>query len=122
MTLHGDTRTDNYAWLRDDRREDQQVLAHLNAENDFCLQQLKPQQALQAQLLTEIVERIPARDHSVPYVKSGYRYQSRYEEGNEYTLYTRQPADTVTPEVWETLLDGNQRAADSEFYTRWRGH
>ncbi|MCK8339532.1 oligopeptidase B, partial [Erwinia amylovora] len=37
--------------------------------------------------------------------------------GNEYTLYTRQPADTFTPEVWETLMDGNQRAADSEFYT-----
>ncbi|UXK10867.1 prolyl oligopeptidase family serine peptidase [Erwinia pyrifoliae] len=117
MTLHGDTRTDNYYWLRDDRHEDPQVLAHLSAENDFCLQQLQPQQALQAQLLKEIVGRIPARDHSVPYVKSGFRYQSRYEEGNEYTLYTRQPADTLTPEVWDTLLDGNQRAADSEFYT-----
>ncbi|TDT02262.1 S9 family peptidase [Erwinia rhapontici] len=117
MTLHGDTRIDNYYWLRDDEREAPEVLAYLRAENDYCQQQLLPQQALQAELLQEIIDRIPARDHSVPYVKRGYRYQSRYEEGNEYTIYARQPADTTTPEHWDTLLDGNQRAADHEFYT-----
>ena len=117
MTLHGDTRTDNYYWMRDDDREDPQILAHLRAENDYCKAALQPQQALQEQLLKEIVDRIPRRDHSVPYVKKGYRYQSRYEEGHEYTLYTRQPADTATPETWDTLLDGNERAADSDFYT-----
>lgn len=117
MSLHGDTRTDNYYWLRDDERENPQVLAHLRAENDYCKAALLPQQALQDQLLKEIVERILQRDHSVPYVKKGYRYQSRYEKGNEYTLYTRQPAETATPDVWDTLLDGNERAADSEFYT-----
>ena len=117
MTLHGDTRIDNYYWLRDDERTAPEVLAYLRAENDYCQQQLAPQKALQAELLQELIERIPARDHSVPYVKKGYRYQSRYEEGNEYTIYARQPADTATPERWDTLLDGNQRAADSEFYT-----
>lgn len=117
MTLHGDTRIDNYYWLRDDEREAPEVLAYLRAENDYCQQQLLPQQALQAELLQEIIDRIPARDHSVPYVKRGYRYQSRYEEGNEYTIYARQPADTNTPDRWDTLLDGNLRAADHEFYT-----
>ncbi|MTD25658.1 prolyl oligopeptidase family serine peptidase [Erwinia sorbitola] len=117
MTLHGETRIDNYYWLRDDERQAPEVLEYLRAENDYCQQQLLPQQALQAELLQEIIERIPARDHSVPYVKKGYRYQSRYEEGNEYTIYARQPADTETPEAWNTLLDGNLRAADHEFYT-----
>lgn len=117
MTLHGDTRIDNYYWLRDDDREAPDVLAYLRAENDYCEQQLQPQQALQKALLQEIIDRIPARDHSVPYVKRGYRYQSRYEEGNEYTIYARQPADTATPGQWTTLLDGNLRAAGHEFYT-----
>ncbi|MBD8213247.1 S9 family peptidase [Erwinia persicina] len=117
LSLHGDTRTDHYYWLRDDEREDPEVLAYLREENAFCEQQLQPQKTLQAELLQEIIDRIPARDHSVPYVKRGYRYQSRYEEGNEYTIYARQPAETTTPEQWDTLLDGNLRAEGHEFYT-----
>ena len=117
MTLHGETRTDNYYWMRDDERADPEVLAWLQAENDYGQQLLAPQQALQAELLKEIVDRIPPRDQSVPYVKRGWRYQSRFEEGNEYAIHSRQPADTATPEQWQTLVDGNQRAADSEFYT-----
>ncbi|MGE9549946.1 prolyl oligopeptidase family serine peptidase [Erwinia amylovora] len=117
MTLHGETRTDNYYWLRDDRREDPAVLDYLHAENDYAKGVMASQQALQERVLKEIVDRIPPRDHSVPYVKNGYRYQRRYDEGNEYAIYTRQPENTATPGHWDVLLDGNQRAAHSEFYT-----
>lgn len=116
MTQHGDTRCDNYYWLRDDQREDPEIIAWLQEENEYGDKLLEPQKALQAELLQEIVDRIPPRDQSVPYVKNGYRYQSRYEEGNEYAIYSRQPAETATPEQWETLVDANQRAAESEFY------
>ncbi|MEM6159053.1 prolyl oligopeptidase family serine peptidase [Erwinia sp. P6884] len=117
MRLHGETRTDNYYWLRDDSREDPDVLDYLHAENDYGREVMQSQQALQERLLREMMDRIPQQDHSVPWVRNGYRYQRRYEEGNEYAIHTRQPADTPTPEVWETLVDGNQRAARSEFYT-----
>lgn len=117
MTLHGETRTDNYYWLRDDQREDPAVLDYLHAENDYGRAIMQSQKALQEGLLKEIIDRIPARDHSVPYVRKGYRYQSRYEEGNEYAIYTRQPENTTTPDQWDVLLDSNQRAAKSEFYT-----
>ncbi len=117
MTLHGDTRVDNYYWLRDDQREDPEVLDYLHAENDYGHKVMLSQKALQDRLLKEMVGRISQQDYSVPYVKNGYRYQSRYEAGNEYAIYLRQPADTGTPDEWETLLDANQRAAHSEFYT-----
>ncbi|MBP2167031.1 oligopeptidase B [Erwinia toletana] len=117
MTLHGESRQDDYYWLRDDEREDPAVLDYLHAENDYGKQVMASQQALQERLLQEMVGRIPQQDHSVPYVKHGFRYQRRYETGNEYPIYTRQPADSDTPEVWETLLDANQRASHSEFYT-----
>lgn len=117
MTLHGETRTDNYYWLRDDEREDPAVLEYLRAENAYGEEIMKSQKKLQESLLQEIIARIPQRDHSVPYVKKGYRYQSRYEEGNEYTIYARQPEETTTPEHWDVLLNGNERAAESEFYT-----
>ncbi|HBV39372.1 MAG TPA: oligopeptidase B, partial [Erwinia sp.] len=110
MKAHGETRIDNYYWLRDDKREDPAVLDYLHAENDYGQAVMHTQQALQNKLLKEMVDRVPQRDSSVPYVKNGYRYQRRYDEGNEYAVYTRQPEETATPEAWEVLIDGNQRA------------
>ena len=115
ITIHGDTRVDDYYWLRDDERTDPQVLAYLQAENAYTDAQLQPQQALRETLYQEMVARIPQQEHSVPYVKRGFRYQTRYEPGNEYALYVRQPE--ASSEQWDTLLDGNLRAEGHEFYT-----
>jgi len=115
LSVHGDDRVDNYYWLRDDDRADPQVLAYLTAENQYTEQAMQPHQALRETLYGEMVARIAQQDHSVPYVKHGYRYQTRYEPGNEYALYLRQPA--AEHENWSTLIDGNERARDSEFYT-----
>jgi oligopeptidase B len=35
MTLHGDTRIDNYYWLRDDERSRPEVLDYLRQENEY---------------------------------------------------------------------------------------
>ncbi|MFR4602977.1 MAG: hypothetical protein ACLT77_14885, partial [Escherichia coli] len=35
MTLHGDTRIDNYYWLRDDTRSQPEVLDYLQQENSY---------------------------------------------------------------------------------------
>ena len=115
LSVHGDDRVDNYYWLRDDDRADPQVLAYLTAENQYTEQAMQPHQALRETLYGEMVARIAQQDHSVPYVKHGYRYQTRYEPGNEYAIYLRQPA--AEHENWSTLIDGNERARDSEFYT-----
>ncbi|WP_413529890.1 S9 family peptidase [Rahnella inusitata] len=115
LSAHGTERVDNYYWLRDDDRTDPQVLAYLAAENEYTDEAMKPHQALRETLYGEMVARIAQQDHSVPYIKHGFRYQTRYEPGNEYAIYLRQPADEH--EQWATLIDGNERAKDSEFYT-----
>lgn len=51
------------------------------------------------------------------WTKNGYRYRHRYDPGNEYPVYQRQPVLSAEWDDWETLLDANQRAAHSEFYT-----
>ena len=117
LTLHGDTRIDNYFWLRDDQRAEPEMLDYLRAENRYGQQIMSTQQGLQDQLLEEMIGRIPQQDHSVPYVRNGYRYQSFYEPGNEYAIYRRQPQERSPDEEWELLLDANQRAAHSDFYT-----
>ena len=61
MTLHGDTRIDNYYWLRDDERARPDVLEYLHAENAYGKQVMDSQLSLQERLLKEIIDRIVAR-------------------------------------------------------------
>lgn len=91
ITTHGDTRVDDYYWLRDDERTNPDVLSYLTAENAYTDAVLAPQQGLRESLYEEMVARIPQQEASVPYVRNGYRYQTRYEPGNEYAIYVRQP-------------------------------
>ncbi|PZQ95099.1 MAG: oligopeptidase B [Aeromonas media] len=89
LKKHGDTRVDNYYWLRDDERQKPEVLDYLKAENAYTEAMLAPIKPLREQLYKEMVARIPQQDESVPYVKNGYRYQTRYEPGKEYAIYSR---------------------------------
>lgn len=117
MTQHGDTRTDDYYWLRDDTRSDQDVLDYLHQENDYGRDVMASQQSLQDRLLKEIVDRLPQREVSAPYTRNGYRYRHVYEPGCEYAIYQRQSVLSSEWDEWQVLLDANKRAAHSEFYT-----
>lgn len=117
MTLHGDTRIDNYFWLRDDERSRPEVLDYLREENEYGQQVMATQRSLQGRVLKEIIDRIPPREVSAPYSKNGYRYRQVYEPGCEYAIYQRQSVLKEEWDEWEVLLDSNQRAAQSEFYT-----
>ena len=114
MTLHGDTRIDNYYWLRDDTRARPAVIDYLQQENAYGRQVMSSQQSLQDRVLKEIVDRIPPREVSAPYIKNGYSYRQVFEPGREYALYQRQ---ALGEESWSLLIDENKRAAHSEFYT-----
>lgn len=114
MTLHGDMRIDNYYWLRDDTRARSAVIDYLQQENAYGRQVMSSQRSLQDRVLKEIVDRIPPREVSAPYIKNGYRYRQVFEPGREYALYQRQ---ALGEESWSLLIDENKRAAHSEFYT-----
>ncbi len=114
LTYHGDERIDPYYWLRDDTRSDPAVLDYLQAENGYTEAMLRPTEALQKTLYQEMVDRQLPDDSSVPYYLKGYWYRSRYLPEQEYPLYERLAARPDAPT--ELLLDGNQRAGDSDFY------
>lgn len=117
ITVHGDTRIDHYYWLRDDDRSAPEVLGYLRQENEYGRRIMASQRALQDRLLKEMVGRVPEHDASAPWVKNGYRYRYIYQQGNEYACWQRQPVESGEQEPWQILLDANERAAHSEFYT-----
>jgi len=114
LTEHGNTRIDNYFWLRDDSRSSPEVIGYLEAENRYTDQVLAHASKLQESIFQELVARLPARESSVPYREGDYWYYQSYTPGQEYPVYRRRQGGLDGAE--EVLLDTNLRAADQEFY------
>ena len=114
LTAHQLTRTDNYYWMRDDERENADVLAHLHAENEYCEKQLASIKPLREALFNELKERIVKDDNTFP-VKDGlFWYHSEVRGDDEYARHYR--SSSIEAHDKQLLLDVNQLASDYEFY------
>jgi oligopeptidase B len=114
VTSPNGAREDDYYWLRDDTRKNLEMLAYLKAENAYADTVLAPTKPLQDALFKEIVGRIKQDDSSVPYLKHGYYYYTRFETGADYPIVARHKAAREAPE--EILLDQPKMAAGSGFF------
>ncbi len=118
---NGNERLDNYFWMRlsDEQKNaetpDSQtvnVLAYLNAENDYSKALMKHTTGLQETLYDEMKGRIKEDDKTVPYLDNGYYYHTEYFEGKEYPVTYRRKEGSDNAEV---LLDVNLLAEGHDF-------
>ena len=112
LEKHGDVRIDDYYWMNN--REDQQVLDHLKAENEYYQKMTAHTLGMQDSLFHEMKGRIKEDDSSVPYKLDGYWYITRYELGKEYPIHTRKKESQDAPE--EMMFDGNQMAEGHDYF------
>ncbi len=105
-TLHGETRTDSYFWMRE--KSNPEVIEYLEAENAYTDTVLAPTKDLQETLYAEMKGRIQETDLSVPYKLGDYFYYSRTEEGKQYQVACRKRGALDAPE--EVTLDLNALA------------
>ncbi|HTK80653.1 MAG TPA: S9 family peptidase [Bacteroidota bacterium] len=113
-TLFGDVRVDNYSWLRDMSRTNQEVIDYLKSENAYTDAVMKPTEALQETLYNEMVRRIKETDQDPPYRDGDYFYYSRTEKGKQYPIYCRKHGKVDAPE--EVYLDPNELSKGFRFY------
>ena len=113
LEKHGHTRIDDYYWLRE--RENPEVIAFLEAENDLAEKEMAHVKALEEKLFEEIKARFKQTDMSVPYKRDGYFYYTRFEEGKEYPIYARKKDALEQPE--EVVLNGNELAEGHDFFS-----
>jgi oligopeptidase B len=111
-TVHGETRVDEYSWLRD--REDPETLAYLQAENRYTQAVMRHTEELQEQLYQELRGRIKETDLSVPEQVDDWLYYARTEAGGQYPIYCRRrPASEWDESV---LLDQNPLAVGHSYF------
>lgn len=123
---HGDVFIDPYEWLRD--KESPEVIAYLEAENDYVEHNTAHLAPLRQQIFDEIKARTKETDLSVPTRRGDWWYYARTFEGKQYGVHCRcpvtDPADWNPPRFdqdteipgEQVLLDENEEAADHEFF------
>jgi oligopeptidase B len=112
VSPNGD-REDEYYWLRDDTRENQEMLAYVTAENAYADAMLAHTKALESKVYSEIIGRLKQDDSSVPYLMNGFWYYRRYETGKEYPIYARRKGKDGPEEI---LLNVNELSKGHDFF------
>lgn len=126
-THHGDTFVDQYEWLRD--KDDPEVIAYLEAQNEFTEKHTEQLDGLRKEIFGEIKSRTQETDMSVPSRRGRFWYYGRTEAGKQYGIRCRCPIaadDDWTPPVLdagaalpgeEILLDANVEAEGHDFFS-----
>ena len=119
---HGETRVDNYSWMRDDNWQevlrdpsvlDPEIRDHLVNENGFYDAATGDLADLRDQLFEEMRGRIKEDDSSVPMKDGPYAYARRFREGGEYAIYVRTPRDGGDETI---LFDGDEEGEGEAFF------
>lgn len=116
LEKHGDVRIDDYYWMNE--RENPEVIAYLNAENEYYQKSTAHTKKFQEDLFEEMKARIKEDDSSVPYFYNGYWYITRYEKNKDYPIYTRKKGNLDAQE--EIIFDCN-KMAEGQSYFNLRG-
>src|ERR1700751_6210535 len=123
---HGDVFIDPYEWRRD--KADPEVIAYLEAENDYVDRTTAHLEPLRQQIFDEIKSRTRETDLSVPTRQGDWWYYARTFEGMQYRAQCRCPVtdsyDWNPPKLDENteipgeqvLLDSNAEAEGHEFF------
>ena len=119
--IHGETYTDNYAWLKDTKapKQNADVMDYLHQENKYADNYFIPLRKMQREIYRQLVSDIEKNTTSLPVKKNGYMYYSKYSEDDEYPIYYRKGIEKDTAEV--ELLNVNTLAKDKAFYTAVAG-
>ncbi|WP_396172335.1 S9 family peptidase [Flavobacterium sp.] len=112
LEKHGDKRVDPYFWLNN--RENPEVINYLKAENEYYQKMTAHTKDFQKELFEEMKGRIKEDDESVPYLYNGYYYNTRFEKGKEYPIYSRKKGSLTAPE--EILFDCNELAKGHAYF------
>ena len=121
---HGQTREDEYAWLRDDNwqavmKQPEQlqadIRAHLEAENAYTEQVLAPTKGLQQDLFAEMRARLQDDEASVPMNEGSLSWASRYAVGGEHPHICCGPRDAALDDM-RVLINGDAEAESRDFF------
>ncbi|GAX13167.1 oligopeptidase B [Fistulifera solaris] len=80
-----------YGWMRDDKRDKEEVQQHLRAENEYTQAVTAHLEGLREELYQEMLSSIQETDYTTPRPDGEYSYYTRTFQGKSYTVHCRAP-------------------------------
>ena len=108
ITIHSDTRNDEYFWLRDKNWPNvtnKEILGYLEEENKYSEYYFKNLKNLEEKLFHELKARIKEDDQSYPVYDNNYYYYSKTIKDLNYPLHCRKKDSLSSKE--EIFFDAN---------------
>jgi oligopeptidase B len=122
IEAHGDTRIDDWYWLRN--REDSEVVELLARENEYTKAVMAPLEKLEDELYGDILSMIELTDVTYPTPRGPFAYYQRTVDGLDRPISCRRPSTSPAPsrerdvedpdEV--VILDENELAEGHEYF------
>lgn len=113
VEMHGVPLDDDYNWLQDDARTDADVLAYLEAENEYTNALLEPLAVLQRRLYGEIVSTLKRSSPFIPFKRGDYFVYNRVQPDKPYPILCRRYQSVDAED--EIVLDVNELAKGHRF-------
>ncbi len=116
ITQHGETRIDNYDWMRAENWEEvledgstlpDNIREHLEAENAYAEAQFSKSPELIKAFGDEMASRVVPNQSSVPLKDGPYEYWVAYQPTDDYPRYMRREITTGTEQIiYDANIDG----------------
>lgn len=122
VSIHGDFRIDEYAWLRAQNWQqaledpfllEPEIREYLENENRYAETTMADTKDLQKILFEELKGRIEEEDSSVPDRDGDYAYYVRHRKGGQHPIYCRRH---IQQDQEEILLDGDSEAQGEQYF------
>ena len=119
---HGQTRVDDYGWLRDENWQDvlrdpdvldPDIRSYLEAENTYYQAVTRDLGGLRSRLYEEMRGRIKEDDSTVPAPDGPFAYAVRFREGGQYPVFVRTPREGGEETI---LYDGDLESEGADFF------
>ena len=111
LEAHGDKRSDDYYWLRDDTRQNKEIISYLEEENTYAETWFSEGKDYRKEVFEELVSFIPEEETSLKIKKNDFYYFSKIKLNDQYPVYYREKNQNI-----EEILNVNKLAKDLDFY------
>ena len=126
-TQLGITRSDNYAWMKDENWQtmmadtstlNADIRSHLETENTYSAGVMKDLTPLKDEIFEEMKGRLKSDASGVPSPDGGFAYNHRYRTGDQHGLYERVTIDAQKTPIGkpETILDAESLSKNHPAY------
>ena len=113
LTQHNDKRVDNYYWIRDDERNDPEVIQYLESENAYADAWFKSKQNYKSEIVNELMAQVPDEEISFPVKNEDFTYFRKIQKNDQLSKYFR--TDITNKTVM--YLDPNIKLRDQKYYS-----